>query len=129
MSKLKDFSLVSEVMCSHLGGIKCLDRIFVSKEYGKKLREIRGIQNNKLYYVDISDCGNLNRTLPIDLRFSVGSDNSIAVLVFKAIIPSTELDVNTLSHYRYRGIFDSTIRCLNALNDYYKGFIGDIRYE
>lgn len=134
MSNPKGFNLISENIYFRLG-IKCSDRTFISEEYGKKLMEVRGIQNNKLYFVAISDYGNFDRaldpikTLSIGSRFSLGSDNSIAVLEFKAIIPSTELELFTLNHYRYRGIFDNTIRCLNVLNDYYKGLIGSIRYE
>lgn len=120
MSNLKDFSLVSEVMCSKFGGIKCLDRILVSEKYGKRLREIRGVQNNKLYYVNLSDCDNLNKTLPIDYRFSLGADCSIVVLSFKVIMSSTELDINTLKSLR--GMLDNTIKCLTILNEHYARF-------
>lgn len=114
------FHLITEVprVC---GVVKCLDRWYVSDEYGHRIKEVRAVHSNKLYYIAISEFKNSGKVLPINVSLIQESADTLKIQGFGASVPSAgySLDINNLSSYR--DMINRTIKFLGMLNKYYKG--------
>lgn len=119
LMKEGNFRLVSEAPYV-VGAVKCLDRWYISDEYGHKLREIRAISNDKLYHIVILEYNNNGKILPVNVLLQDTVDG-IKVQGFGANVPSAgySLDINKLSSYR--NMISRTIKFISMLNKYYKG--------